>query len=79
MHIWTHPGLQDTGSFETRKRLLPYIRPIDANLLSLALMNSARLDLNRRSASKEPLHRSGSQDDGLTCPVINRFCVLATC
>ncbi len=79
MHIWTHPVLQDTGSFETRTRLLPYIRPVDANVLSLALMNSARLDLNTRSASKEPLHRSGSQDDGLTCLVINRFCVLATC
>jgi glutathione S-transferase len=56
MHIWTHPVLQDTGSFETRRRLLPYIRPVDANILSLALMNSARLDLFRRSASKEPLH-----------------------
>ena len=79
MYIWTHPVLQDTFPFETRRRLLAYIRPVDANVLSLALMNSARLDLNRRSASIEPLHRSGSQDDGLTCLVINRYCVLATC
>jgi len=35
------------------------------------LMNSARLDLNKRSASKEPPHRPGFQDDGLTCLVIN--------
>ena len=53
MHIWTHPVLQDTVSIATRKRLLPYIRPIDADLLPLALMNSARLDLNRRSASNK--------------------------
>ena len=79
MHIWTRPVLQDTFPFETRRRLLPYFRPIDANVLSLALMNSARLDLFRRSASKQPLHRAGSLDDGLTCLVINRYCVLATC
>ena len=53
MHIWTHPVLQNTVSIATRKRLLPYIRPIDADLLPLALMNSARLDLNRRSASNK--------------------------
>ena len=79
IHIWTHPVLQDTFLFETRRRLLPYIRPVYANVLPLALMNSARLDLNKRSASKEPLHPAGSQDDGLTCLVINRYCVLATC
>jgi hypothetical protein len=61
-HIWVRD----------KRRLLPYIRPVYANVLPLALMNFARLDLNRRSASKEPLHRSGSQDDGLTCLVINR-------
>ena len=72
MHIWTHPVLQDTCSFETRRRLLPYIRPVIANVLSLALMNSARPDLNKQSASIEPVHRADSQDDGLTCLVINR-------
>jgi hypothetical protein len=45
-HIWTHPVLQGTVSFETRKGLLPYIRPVYADVLPLALMNSARLDLN---------------------------------
>ena len=78
-HIWTHPVLQDTVSFETRKRLLPYIRPVDADVSPLALMNSARLDLNSLSASKEPSNKPGFQDDGLTCLVINLYCVLATC
>jgi hypothetical protein len=54
-HIWTHPVLQDTVSFVTRKRLQPYIRPVIADVLPLALMNSARLDLNNLSASHEPL------------------------
>ena len=78
-HIWTHPVLQDTVSFVTRKRLLPYIRPVDADVSPLALMNSARLDLNILSASKEPSNKPGFQDDGLTCLVINLYCVLATC
>jgi hypothetical protein len=77
--IWTHPVLQDTVLFVTRRRLLPYIRPVSADVSPLALMNSARLDLNNLSASKEPLNKPGFQDDGLTCLVINRYCVLATC
>jgi hypothetical protein len=77
--IWTPPVLQDTVSFVTRKRLLPYIRPVEADVPPLALMNSARLALNILSASKAPSNKPGFQDDGLTCLVINLYCVLATC
>jgi len=64
---------------ETRKRLLPYIRPVYEDLLPLALMNSARLDLISFSASKEPLGLSGFQGAGLTYLVITVYCVFATC
>jgi hypothetical protein len=70
---------QGVAHFDFSNYRTVVIRPVYANVLPLALMNSARLDLNRQSASKEPLHRPGSQDDGLTCLVINRYCVLATC
>jgi hypothetical protein len=68
--IWSHPVLQDTVSFVTRKRWLPYIWPVEADVSPLALMNSARLDLNILSASHfvymdNSIHHLGSFEAGL--------------
>jgi hypothetical protein len=45
------PFCKTPVSVETRKKLLPYIRPVYADLSPLALMNSACLDLITLSAS----------------------------